>query len=134
MKRFSTFSLVLLAGSGVVLAKDQPPAGWRRVGDPPPVQGPPPALQGQDPTQPVDRSDAYGQPQQPQADRAAQEVQRPEAQQNNRPPAAARTSPGYGPPPPYGLPPELTIRPGTFITVRTNQPLSSDRNQEGDVF
>jgi hypothetical protein len=32
------------------------------------------------------------------------------------------------------LPPEVTIKPGTFVTVRTDQPLSSDRNQEGDVF
>jgi hypothetical protein len=28
----------------------------------------------------------------------------------------------------------LTIRPGTFVTVRLNQPLSTDRNHEGDYF
>ena len=28
----------------------------------------------------------------------------------------------------------LTIRPGTFLTVRLNQPLSTDRNHEGDYF
>ena len=27
-----------------------------------------------------------------------------------------------------------TIRPGTYVTVRINQPLSSDRNQPGDAF
>jgi hypothetical protein len=31
-------------------------------------------------------------------------------------------------------PPRLTIRPGTFVTVRVNQTLSSDRNQAGDAF
>ena len=30
--------------------------------------------------------------------------------------------------------PPLTMRPGTILTVRVNQPLSSDRNQVGDVF
>jgi hypothetical protein len=34
----------------------------------------------------------------------------------------------------YGLPPQLTIKPGTFVTVRINQWLSSDRNQAGDAF
>jgi hypothetical protein len=32
------------------------------------------------------------------------------------------------------MPAELSIKPGTFITVRIAQGLSSDRNQEGDVF
>lgn len=35
-------------------------------------------------------------------------------------------------PPP--VPPQLTLKPGTFITVRSNQYLSSDRNQAGDTF
>jgi hypothetical protein len=33
-----------------------------------------------------------------------------------------------------GLPPELTLEPGTFVTVRLNQFLSSDRNEAGDAF
>jgi hypothetical protein len=36
------------------------------------------------------------------------------------------------PPPP--VPAQLTIKPGTYVTVRVNQPLSSDRNQVGDAF
>jgi len=36
--------------------------------------------------------------------------------------------------PPYGLPPVLTVRSGTFITVRLNQPLASNRNHGGDIF
>src|SRR3984885_8751415 len=34
----------------------------------------------------------------------------------------------------YGVPPQLTIKQGTWTTVRTNQWLSSDRNQQGDTF
>ncbi len=35
---------------------------------------------------------------------------------------------------PYVLPPRLTIQPGTYLTVRLNQALSSDVNQPGDGF
>src|SRR5438270_902253 len=34
----------------------------------------------------------------------------------------------------YNVPPQVTIRPGTYLTVRVNQPLSSDRNRQGDAF
>src|SRR5579872_2507281 len=37
------------------------------------------------------------------------------------------------PPPPANIPPQLTIPPGTFVTVRINQLLSSDHNQVGDA-
>jgi len=41
----------------------------------------------------------------------------------------------YAPPPaPANIPPQLTIAPGTFLTVRVNQLLSSDHNQAGDAF
>jgi hypothetical protein len=36
--------------------------------------------------------------------------------------------------PNYQVPSPLTIKPGTFVTVRVNQPLSSDHNQPGDAF
>jgi hypothetical protein len=46
--------------------------------------------------------------------------------------------PGYGQQPNYQAPPpvpaQLTIAQGTFLTVRINQPLSSDKNQVGDAF
>src|ERR1700688_4658214 len=135
MTRIHPLSLILLAGSAVVFAQDQPPAGgWRRASDPPPAvqeqptppaQGPVSNAQAQDPTQPVDQSDAYGQPQSAPQPSAPPPFSPP---QNDRPPAA-RTSPPH-----YGLPPQVTMRPGTFVTVRTEQPLSSDRNQEGDTF
>ena len=48
----------------------------------------------------------------------------------------------YGGPPPANsynynrgpIPANLTLKPGTYITVRLNQGLSSDRNQAGDAF
>jgi hypothetical protein len=37
-------------------------------------------------------------------------------------------------PPAYGLPPQLTLKPGTYVNVRINQALSSDHNHVGDTF
>jgi len=64
------------------------------------------AVQQQDPTQPVAPADAYGQRQ------ASQ-------------PAAPR---------PYGIPAQLTLKPGTYLTVRINEELSTSHNQPGDPF
>jgi len=74
----------------------------------------------------VDRSDAYGQPVQ------GPPQQNPGDPQLGQPPAPPRDRPAYRPP--YGLPSEVTLKPGTFVTIRTNQPLSSDHNQPGDTF
>jgi hypothetical protein len=38
------------------------------------------------------------------------------------------------PPDTRPIPPKMTIKQGTFVTVRLNQPLSSDRNKVGDAF
>ena len=43
-------------------------------------------------------------------------------------------APPVAPPPPAAIPPRLNISPGTFLTVRSNQLLSSDHNQVGDFF
>lgn len=53
--------------------------------------------------------------------------------------AASSADPQFqqGPPnqqPMAPLPGHLTIQPGTYVTVRLNQALSSDRNQVGDAF
>lgn len=59
---------------------------------------------------------------------------------NQTAPTGGQNGPGYNgpsyndPPPAPPLPATLTIAPGTFFTVRVNQPLSSDRNQVGDPF
>src|SRR5437899_2970869 len=128
MTRIRLIATALFAGSAMLWAQ-QTTGGWRRVGDPPPVppetaappqsdQVRPPQATGQDPAQPVERTpvDAWGNPQ----------------QRNDRP--SAPMSQRDGAPPQYDLPAQLTIKPGTFITVRMSQGLSSDRNQEGDVF
>jgi hypothetical protein len=39
-----------------------------------------------------------------------------------------------GPPPMPPVPAQLTLKQGTYVTVRVNQPLSSDHNQAGDAF
>lgn len=99
-------TLSLLAAASVSFAQDEPPRY------PPPQQQNPPANGGwrrigdQPPNPPNydDRNDPQGNPQ------------------------------GNYPPPNYTVPPQLTIRPGTFVTVRLNQPLSSDHNQVGDAF
>jgi hypothetical protein len=58
--------------------------------------------------------------------------------QQQGPPPRAGYYPGYyqGPPQPAYQPPSgpLTVPAGTWVTVRVNQPLSSDRNQVGDAF
>lgn len=53
----------------------------------------------------------------------------PQPLNQNAPPATAPNDP-----PAYSVPPQLTIKSGTYVTVRINQVLSSDRNQAGDAF
>ena len=125
------FVLIVAAASGLVVAQAQTPGGWRSVNDRPPAP-PPQQAQSQDPTQPIDRSDQYGQPapygqQQPPAyGQPGPSYPEPQQQPDNRPGPSRR--------PAYGLPPAVTLAPGTFVTVRTNQVLSSDHNQQGDAF
>lgn len=112
--------LSLLTQSGLVFAQDRPegppPAdaqqsgvtsgGWRKVGDPP-------RSQSTDSTNPNNAGDTnYSQSPAPSPD----QPEGPTSDSN------------------YPVPSELTIRPGTFVTVRVNQELSSDRNQPGDAF
>jgi hypothetical protein len=80
---------------------------------PAPAQDQAAPVEPQDPSQPVAR-DAFGQAQQ----------QQPAA----RPPAA------QPPRPAYGLPPQVTLKPGTFVTMRINQELTSNHNAVGDTF
>ena len=105
MTRIGPLTLALLATAGMLFAQ----TGWRSFGATPSAVAAQqaPAAESQDPTQPVDRSD-------PQA------------------PVPASNSARV--PPRYGLPPQLTIKPGTFVSVRVDQMLSSNRNQPGDVF
>jgi hypothetical protein len=119
------FGLGLLVTAGITFAQEQPPVsdtqppatrGWRRVTDPPPAPGPaqtPPAtdqasLSGHRPL------DAYGQPSE---------------QEPAGPSREPQPAPQYTP-----VPDQLTIKSGTYLTVRVDQLLSSDHNQPGDAF
>jgi hypothetical protein len=149
MKRYG---LIALATAGLIFAQDQPPAGgWRRVGDPPPPPAAPPAArnipgpptaQGSDP-EPVDRSDAYGQPVETQSQPQAPDMQPQTTPGQAMPPQTMppqtttqrQTTPRAAMnPPSYGLPAEMTMKSGTFVTVRLAQSLSSDRNHPGETF
>jgi len=104
----------------------------RATMDPNYSQGPPPAgypnqYPNQYPSQ--TQSQPYpGQPypgQQPYPNQQYPNLQYPN-QRYGQPPAATYNQ---GP-----VPAKLTIKPGTYVTVRLNQGLSSDRNQVGDGF
>jgi len=61
----------------------------------------------------------------------------PQAGQRADTPETYPQDPGQPPPPmqqQQAVPAQLTLRQGTFVTVRINQMLSSDRNQPGDSF
>ncbi len=58
----------------------------------------------------------------------------PFAAAQSRPGEPVAQAPGEAYPQGAGVPPELTLPAGTLITVRNTQPLSSDRNAQGDSF
>jgi len=154
-----SFALSLLAGSGAMFAQDQPsgpppadnqqqsaPANgqWRRADAPPSAQSeqarPPaeaaPPVEGAPapeaaPRATMDPNYSQGPPPAPYPNQ-----QYPNQQYPNQPYPGQR----YGSQPPAAyynrgpIPAKLTIKPGTYITVRLNQGLSSDRNQAGDGF
>lgn len=116
---FSAVMLALAAASGSASAQNLPPGdtgpqestqesgGWRRVSDAP--QNPP-----------ADSADpGY----------AAEPNQAPNPQDRY---PNQRVRPSYEPNETIAA--QLTIRPGTFVTVRVDQELSSDHNQPGDAF
>jgi hypothetical protein len=114
--------VLLLAVSSVIFAQ-QPPAdpqnappsnpGWRPATDSAAQDRPAPPVQ-QDPASAP--RDAYGQAQQPSQPSAT------------RPPAA------QPPRPAYGIPAEITIKPGTTFSMRINQKLNDTKNSVGDTF
>jgi hypothetical protein len=92
-----------------------PDAGWRRATDPAPVQAAAPDQVPQQPTF-ANRPNYAAYPD------YSQQGQRSDP---NRP---------ADPPPMPPVPAQLTIKQGTYVTVRVNQPLSSDHNHPGDAF
>jgi hypothetical protein len=120
------FAISLVAVAGLAAAQDQTPHAWRSVNDQLP------ASLDQAPDQSAPSPNINAQPNRAQG-----------SDQNNAPPNYGPGQQNYPPqnypPPPdnYGAPPvpsRLTIKPGTYVTVRINQWLSSDRNQKGDTF
>jgi hypothetical protein len=116
--------------------------GWRRVGEPAPQAQPDqnntsvpdngygyPANSGNPPSAPPQ----YGQ--QPQQYGPPPQYGQQQPQWGQQPPSG---QPAYGQqrnyPPPRPVPAQLTVPAGTYLTVRVNQALSSDKNQPGDPF
>jgi len=116
---FASMLTVSLGASLPLFAQDPnptapaPSGGWRRFD---------PSTQGDVPPAPD-----YQEPQaQSQAAPPPQYQGQPPASQYPAQPPAQRPAPSY--------PSSVTIPAGTWITVRVDQPLSSDKNHEGDYF
>jgi hypothetical protein len=127
-KTLPWIGLFVLAAAGIAAGQDQPPAqnqtdgGWRRFSDPAPAQAAPAQAAAAPDPEPVDRSAAQ--------DPAT--AQAPAPAPAGMPPAVpARPA---NDPAAYGVPAELTLKPGAFVTVRINEMLSSNRNLIGDGF
>jgi len=133
-KALPWIGLFVLATAGIGAAQDQPAAspqaqpqtqnqadsGWRRFSDP--AQAP--AATAPDP-EPVDRSAAQ--------DPAPAQADAPQAPAPAGMPPAVPARPANDRPA-YGLPAELTLKPGAFVSVRINEMLNSNRNLIGDGF
>jgi hypothetical protein len=100
--------LILVAAAGIAAAQDPPST-------PPPAQNP------------AGEWRQFGSPGTPQA------AAIPDPEPVDRGGQQAQTPPAHDPPP-YGLPAELTVKPGALVTVRVNDMLSSNRNLPGDAF
>jgi len=143
MRKYASFTFGMFALAGIAAAQDQTPHPWRSVDDPPPAydqnQAPPPDY---NPNLNARPDYAQNDPQAPAGAPTNQGnypppayPQQPYPQQQPYPPQGTNYPQGnYQQAPPVSVPASLTIRPGTYVTVRANQWLSSDRNQQGDTF
>ena len=105
-----------------------PPAssgGWHKFGD---ANGAPPP---QDPNAPAYQQQGPYQGQPPYRGQAPYQGQYPPNQGQYQGQYQGQ-APAQGPP--VAVPPSLTIPAGSWVTVRVNEPLSSDHNQTGDAF
>ncbi|MBV9301654.1 MAG: hypothetical protein JOY62_07955 [Acidobacteriaceae bacterium] len=122
---------VLLAASPLVYAQNSATNGWPRVDDPQQQQ----AQADQNQPSPTDQNLAPAPgDNQPNYNHSGNN-QQPDYNQPTPPPDQSNNnSSNYDNAPDYQIPAQLTIKSGTFITVRVNQMLSSDKNQAGDAF
>jgi hypothetical protein len=128
MTRISLHPVVLLLAASSVILAQQPPA------DPPNR----PSNSGWRPASATTATqDSQAQ------DQSAQNQSAPAAQQDPAPPprdAYGQAQPSAPAPaiqpsrPAYGLPPQVTLKPGTFFTIRIGQRLSDNKNSVGDTF
>lgn len=148
-------SIGVLAVTGLAFAQaqaqDQAPHPWRSVSSDAPadlsaqVQAPDQGAPQDQNTQ--NQGFAPDQQGNPGAPADVQQGAQQGAQQGPPPPnyglgggpgAGPGAGPNYGPnnapPPPPPVPAQLTIKQGTYVIVRINQWLSSDRNHQGDTF
>lgn len=139
-----TLSVGILV-AGFAAAQDQTPHPWRSVNDPPPAgvaaePAPPDQSQNQGfaadqqnpPAQPLDNPAPPPDAQQTQAAPPPPPAPAPPVPQQQGQQLPTNYGPNYAPP--VNVPPQLSLRQGTYVIVRTNQWLSSDRNQPGDTF
>src|SRR5882724_6927648 len=130
---FLAYSLAgLLAVTGTAAAQDAPsqaPHPWRRATDAPAQQAP------------VDRDNSQSQIAQANPDQGPPPPPNYSANQGYGPnqsgaPAPSQQQPYPAPPREEGprLPATLTLRLGAYLSVRVDQLLSSDHNQQGDTF
>ncbi len=104
-----------LAVTGLAAAQDQAPRAWRTLNDPAPAGA---------------ASNPQADPQTAPAPQAG-----PQSGQYPAVPDYSQARPNdYPQRLNYSVPPQLTIKPGTYVTARIDQWLSSDRNQAGDAF
>jgi len=118
-------------------------SGWRKFSpaqDPAqaPAQAPSQVTAKPDPSEPVDRSGEEPAKTAPQTTAppvaAPQTMPQVPAPQPMAAPAPGASAPQANRPPAYGLPPQLTAKQGTYVSLRINQMLNSNRNVTGDGF
>jgi hypothetical protein len=149
------FAVAVLTGcsllAGVAMAQDQTPPQtprpWRSLDQAPantdgsvPVASAPPAAfpddpQGGPPQQNFPGAGAQAQgPYQAPGFGAQAQGPYPQAQGPYQGPGPGAPNGGAPNNANYGVPPQITVPAGTFVTVRVNGWLSSDRNHQGDTF
>jgi hypothetical protein len=109
--------------------------GWKRVGDQSQVYVPaPPSADPQDPNEPPPPNSYPPSSQVPRSNypNANQPPYYPSQDQPSQNQPLQNQQQNYSPPPP--VPAQLTIPAGTYVSVRVNEMLSSDKNQPGDAF
>lgn len=112
--RYAVVTISLFAFSGLVFAQAPPDA---QQGPQPAPQQPPPPADNNTGWKPIGNN----------SNMAPADGQAPSAP-NPQPPSSPN------PQPPATLPAQLTLKAGTYVTVRIDQFLSSDRNHVGDAF